>query len=123
MKPKKLLQIISILILSILLINCKKTIESESNWGDADFTTFVAIGNSLTAGVADGALYEDSQKNSFPNLIAKMAEVDNDFQQPIMGGNGFSFNEADGRLTLNIFVNPPSIDFLPAGTENNRNLN
>ncbi|MFC1760074.1 SGNH/GDSL hydrolase family protein [Candidatus Neomarinimicrobiota bacterium] len=123
MKPKKLLQIISILFLSILLINCKKTTESESNWGDADFTTFVAIGNSLTAGVADGALYEDSQKNSFPNLIAKMSEVDNDFEQPIMGGNGFSFNEAEGRLTLNIFTDPPSIDFLPAGTENNSNLN
>ena len=123
MKRKRLLQIIAIIILSILLMNCKKTTESENNWGDADFTSFVAIGNSLTAGVADGALYEDSQKNSFPNLIAKMAEVDHDFEQPIMGGNGFSFNEADGRLTLNIFVDPPSIDFLPAGAENNRNLN
>ena len=123
MKRKRLPQIIAIIIFSILLINCKKTTESENSWGDADFTSFVAMGNSLTAGVADGALYEDSQKNSFPNLIAKMAEVDNDFEQPIMGGNGFSFNEADGRLTLNIFVNPPSIDFLPAGIENNRNLN
>ena len=123
MKPKRLPQIITILILSILLINCKKTTESESNWGDADFTTFVAIGNSLTAGVADGALYEDSQKNSFPNLIAKMAEVDNNFEQPIMGGNGFSFNETEGRLSLNILAIPPSISFLTAGTENNRNLN
>ena len=122
MNPKRLLQIISILILSIILINCKKTTESENNWGDADFTSFVSIGNSLTAGVADGALYEDSQKNSFPMLIAKMAEVDNNFEQPIMGGNGFSFNEAEGRLSLNIFTSPPSIDFLDAGTENNRNL-
>ena len=123
MKPQRLLQSIAIIILLVLLANCKKTTEPGNNWGNADFTSFVAIGNSLTAGVADGALYEDSQKNSFPKLIAKMAEVDNDFEQPIMGGNGFSFNEADGRLTLNIFVNPPSIDFLPAGTENNQNLN
>ena len=123
MKPKKLLQIITIFVLSLFLINCKKTTESESKWGDADFNSFVAIGNSLTAGVADGALYEDSQKNSFPNLIAKMAEVDGTFEQPIMGGNGFSFNETEGRLSLNIFTNPPSIDFLAAGTENNRNLN
>ncbi len=121
MKPNKLRPSITILILSILLINCKKTTESENNWGDADFTSFVAIGNSLTAGVADGALYEDSQKNSFPNLIAKMAEVDNDFEQPIMGGNGFSFNEAEGRISLNPLTY--SLDFLPAGTENNRNLN
>lgn len=123
MKRKKHLPLLIFTIFSLLIFNCKKTTESESNWGDADFTSFVAIGNSLTAGVADGALYEDSQKNSFPNLIAKMAEVDNDFEQPIMGGNGFSFNETEGRLSLNIFTIPPSIDFLTAGTENNRNLN
>ncbi len=123
MKRKNHLPILIFTIFSLLIFNCKKTTESESNWGDADFTTFVAIGNSLTAGVADGALYEDSQKNSFPNLIAKMAEVDNKFEQPIMGGNGFSFNEEEGRLSLNIFTDPPSIDFLEAGTENNRNLN
>jgi lysophospholipase L1-like esterase len=122
MKPKRLLQIISILILSTILINCKKTTESEGNWGDADFTTFVAIGNSLTAGVADGALYETAQKNSFPSLVAKMAEVDDDFEQPIMGGNGFSFNETEGKLAINIFAIPPSIDFQPSGTENNRDL-
>ncbi len=122
MNRKRLPQIIATIVLSILLINCKKTTESESNWGEADFTSFVAIGNSLTAGVADGALYKDSQKNSFPNLIAQMAGLD-DFEQPLMGGNGFSFNETEGRLSLNIFVTPPSIDFLDAGTEDNRNLN
>lgn len=123
MKRKNHLPILIFTIFSLLIFNCKKTTESENNWGDADFTSFVAIGNSLTAGVADGALYEASQINSFPNLIAKMAEVDNDFEQPIMGGNGFSFNETEGRLSLNIFTIPPSIDFLTAGTENNRNLN
>ena len=123
MKRKKFLPILIFSIFSLLIFDCKKTTESENNWGDADFTSFVAIGNSLTAGVADGALYEDSQKNSFPNLIAKMAEVDDDFEQPLMGGNGFSFNEADGRLSLNILAIPPSISFLTAGTENNRNLN
>jgi len=123
MELKKFIQIIIILSLIIFVTNCKKTTESENNWGNADFTSFVSLGNSLTAGVADGALYEDSQKNSFPNLIAKMAEVDDDFEQPLMGGNGFSFNEADGRLSLNIFTSPPSIDFLEAGNEKNRNLN
>ncbi len=123
MKLKQLLQYFVIISLALILINCKKTTESEVDYGNADFSSFVAIGNSLTAGVADGALYKDSQKNSFPMLIAKMAGVDNSFEQPIMGGNGFSYNETDGRLTLNIFSFPPSIDFLAAGTENNRNLN
>ena len=120
MKPKRLLQSSSILIIIILLLNCKKTTESESNWGDADFTSFVSIGNSLTAGVADGALYEDSQKNSFPMLIARMAEVDDDFEQPIMGGNGFSFDETDGKLQLQADF---SISFLEPGNELNWNLN
>lgn len=120
---KRLSKIIIILSLLWLITNCKKTTESDVNLGNADFTSFVSLGNSLTAGVADGALYEDSQKNSFPNLIAKMAEIDDDFEQPLMSGNGFSFNEADGRLSLNIFTSPPSIDFLEAGNEKNRNLN
>jgi len=120
---KRLSEIIIILSLLLLITNCKKTTESDVDLGNADFTSFVSLGNSLTAGVADGALYEDSQKNSFPNLIAKMAEVDADFEQPLMSGNGFSFNEADGRLSLNIFTTPPSIDFLEAGNEKNRNLN
>lgn len=120
MKRKKYLPILFVTILSLLIFNCKKTTEPESNWGNADFTSFVAIGNSLTAGVADGALYEDSQKNSFPNLIAKMAEVDDDFEQPIMGGNGFSFNEADGKLLLTVSF---SLIFLEPGEEKNRNLN
>ncbi|MEE8479322.1 MAG: SGNH/GDSL hydrolase family protein [Candidatus Neomarinimicrobiota bacterium] len=123
MKRKNESPILIFIIFSLLIFNCKKTTESESNLGNADFTSFVAIGNSLTAGVGDGALYETSQKNSFPNLIAKMAEVDDDFEQPIMGGNGFSFNETEGRLQPNIFSATPSIDFLEAGTENNRNLN
>lgn len=120
MKHFKYLQIIIFIISAILIFNCKKTTESEVDFGNADFTSFVAIGNSLTAGVADGALYEDSQKNSFPNLIAKMAEVDNDFEQPIMGGNGFSFNEADGKLQLTASF---SLIFLEPGEEKNRNLN
>ena len=120
MKLNRLLQYFALITLAIILTNCKKTTESEVDWGNADFTSFVAIGNSLTAGVADGALYEDSQKNSFPMLIAKMAGVDDDFEQPIMGGNGFSFNEADGKLQLQADF---SIRFLEPGNEKNSSLN
>mgnify|MGYP002795195274 CR=1 FL=1 len=35
--------------------------------GEADFTNYVALGNSLTAGYADGALYITGQENSYPN--------------------------------------------------------
>jgi len=95
MNQHKFIKILVVSFSMIILFNCDKMTEPESNWGNADFSSFVAIGNSLTAGVADGALYEDYQKNSFPNLIATMAEIEDDFEQPIMGGNGFSFKETD----------------------------
>lgn len=38
--------------------------------GSADFTRYVAVGNSLTAGYADGGLYRDSQLNSYPGMLA-----------------------------------------------------
>lgn len=38
--------------------------------GSLDVSTFVSVGNSLTAGYADGALYLSGQQNSFPNIMA-----------------------------------------------------
>ena len=121
MKQKSIYFSIIIIVL-ILFSGCKKSTESDTDWGTADFSAFVAIGNSLTAGVADGALFEDAQKNSFPKLIADAADISG-FEQPIMGGNGFSFNEEEGRISLNIFVDPPTIGFFEAGNEKNRGLN
>ncbi|MFC1784746.1 SGNH/GDSL hydrolase family protein [Candidatus Neomarinimicrobiota bacterium] len=106
------------IVLSIVLFSCKKTTESNVEWGNADFSSFVSIGNSLTAGMSDAALYEDAQKTSFPNLIAKAVEIDN-FQQPLIGGNGYSLDEKKGRLSFT----GTTIDYLSPGTEKNRNLN
>lgn len=39
--------------------------------GSADFTTFVAVGNSLTAGFMDGTVFRSGQQNSFPNIMAE----------------------------------------------------
>ncbi|WP_322549691.1 G-D-S-L family lipolytic protein [Flavobacterium psychraquaticum] len=52
--------------------------------GEADFTSYVAIGNSLTAGYMDGTVSKGGQVNSFPNLLAqKFALVGGgEFTQP-----------------------------------------
>ena len=34
--------------------------------GDADFSKYVSLGNSLTSGYRDGALYIDGQNESYP---------------------------------------------------------
>ncbi|MEP1142006.1 MAG: hypothetical protein ABJH44_17430, partial [Balneola sp.] len=38
--------------------------------GSADFSNYVAIGNSLTAGYMDGALYSNGQANSVAAILA-----------------------------------------------------
>ncbi|WP_224483946.1 G-D-S-L family lipolytic protein [Robertkochia aurantiaca] len=57
--------------------------------GEADLTTYVALGNSLTAGFADGALYRDAQINSYPNIIAQQFSLAGGgaFTQPLVNDN------------------------------------
>ncbi len=54
--------------------------------GSADFSKYIAIGNSLTAGYMDGALYDDGQINCFPNILATQFRINGvgggDFNQP-----------------------------------------
>lgn len=57
--------------------------------GEADFSTYVALGNSLTSGYRDGALYLDGQTESYPNMIAQQMQKagGGEFKQPLMTGN------------------------------------
>jgi hypothetical protein len=50
---------------------CKPHIkEAAPNSGEADFSRYIAVGNSLTSGYADGGLYLEGQQNSYPLMIA-----------------------------------------------------
>lgn len=63
----------------------KDEIDSETYYaGEADFTSYVAVGNSLTAGYMDGTLYRSGQKNSFPNILAQQFKIvgGGEFTQP-----------------------------------------
>ncbi len=57
--------------------------------GTADFTTFVAIGNSLTAGVSDGTLFRTGQDVSFPNVLSQQFALagGGTFTQPLIDDN------------------------------------
>ena len=78
--------------------------------GEADFSNYVALGNSLTAGYADGTLYLNGQQNSYPNILAQQfAKVQETgvFTQPLVADNsgGLLFNGSqlpgyDTRLVL-----------------------
>lgn len=57
--------------------------------GSADFSNYIAIGASFTAGISDGALFKASQENSFPNIMSKKFAMlgGGAFGQPLMDDN------------------------------------
>ncbi len=63
--------------------------DKASSSGSADFSNFVAIGDSLTAGYADAALYLSGQENSFPAVLAaQFAKAGGgSFTQPLVSDN------------------------------------
>ncbi|QDW23751.1 G-D-S-L family lipolytic protein [Pedobacter sp. KBS0701] len=85
---------------------CKPEIETPAGTsaGQANFSKYIAVGNSLTSGYADGGLYLEGQKVAYPNLIAvKMSSV---------GGGAFTspfFTEehsnGSGYISLTALVN------------------
>ena len=54
------------------LVSCKPDLKAPvASKGNLDVTKYVAIGNSITSGFADAALYYDGQKVSYANLLAE----------------------------------------------------
>lgn len=103
----------SLAIVSFLSItSCKTDFETDINDivvsnGEADFSNYVALGNSLTSGFRDGALYADGQLESYPAIIAEQMKVagGGNFNQPLMPNNVGGFTNIpgfNGKLTLQI---------------------
>ncbi len=57
--------------------------------GSVDLSNFVTIGDSITAGYGDSALYKQGQENSYPNILAgQFAKTGGgSFTQPLMNDN------------------------------------
>ncbi|WP_129716065.1 SGNH/GDSL hydrolase family protein [Pedobacter sp. SYP-B3415] len=85
----------SLLALAVLAAaSCKPELSSVNpEKGNADFSRYIAVGNSLTAGFADAGLYLDGQKNSYPEMIAAQLKTvgGGDFYTPF-----FNANQANG---------------------------
>jgi len=89
---------LSLFVLLALITSCKdynsldiKPVDS----GSADFSSYVAVGNSLTAGYQNGALYKSAQQYSFPKLIARQIGISDQFSQPLISDPGIG-----GRIEL-----------------------
>lgn len=91
---------IKYILLSAILIGFTSCNEDDSNdmieeplpeltTGSADFSKYVSLGASFTAGYTDGALFKASQQSSFPNILAQQFAVGGGgaFTQPLMNDN------------------------------------
>jgi len=79
---------------TFILGSCDPEIEERPiNSGNLDFSKYIAVGNSLTAGYMDGGVYREGQLNSYPNILAgQFRQVGGgDFVQPL-----FSEEQANG---------------------------
>ena len=75
--------------------------------GEADFTNYVALGNSLTAGYADNALYITGQEQSYPNILAQQfakVQQTEEFRIPYMNDNAGGLLAGDQQITQNRLV-------------------
>ena len=77
--------------------------------GDADFSKYIALGNSLTSGYRDNALYHSGQENSYPNMLAGLMKAagGGEFKIPYMPNDTGGFTDTDipgypGKLVLQI---------------------
>ena len=70
-----------------------ETVETETpialTAGDLDFSNYVAVGPSFTAGYTDGAVFKAGQENSYPNILSKeFAKAGGGaFTQPLVSDN------------------------------------
>jgi lysophospholipase L1-like esterase len=79
---------------------------------DPEMSKYVAIGDSLTAGVQSDGIVRDFQQNSFPALIAKQMGINN-FEQPIVNSPGIGFEPGKTPLMYmngEIFRNDLDVD-------------
>ena len=109
---------IGLLLLSLRIASCDVNNELDVipevvvdqvalNTNGLDFSKFISIGASFTAGYTDGAMFKAAQENSFPNILA--SKFVTDFNQPLMNDNigGLIFNGTA--------VQPPRFYFNGAG--------
>lgn len=80
-------KILTIGLAACTLAACKPNLNTQKpTAGTADFSRYVSVGNSLTAGYANGSLYKSGQENSYPKRLSEQFALvgGGDFKQPLM---------------------------------------
>ena len=74
---------------TVLLALALAAATAAASFAQVDFTRYVAIGDSLTAGFTSGGLVQTAQVNSYPAILHRQATgSDAGFQQPLISAPG-----------------------------------
>ncbi len=106
---------LALLGLGLGLAGCQANIDGPATptAGTANFSRYIAVGNSLTAGYEDGGLYLDGQQNSYPSILAGQFAMagGGTFNQPLFtaaqsNGSGYlrlaGFTATGSPITANV---------------------
>ena len=109
---------LALLGLGLGLAGCQTNIDGPATptAGTANFSRYLAVGNSLTAGYGDGGLYLEGQQNSYPSILAgQFAQAGGgEFTQPLFttaqaNGSGYlrlaGFTPTGSPITANVTTN------------------
>jgi phospholipase/lecithinase/hemolysin len=126
------------LMAGVLLTSCDPDVDTPaSSAGQADFTSYLAVGNSLSAGYADGGLTRAGQMNSVPAILAQQFEAvgGGEFKQPLFteaqrNGSGYmrllgftpQGSPITGTVTTDLAVRSQNPTLYTKYTENVNNL-
>ena len=69
--------------------------------GEADFSNYVSVGNSLTTGFSDGTVFLAAQQNSFPKILSEKFSLvgGGSFTQPLVNDNFGGLALAGNRIS------------------------
>ena len=119
-------------LLGLALGGCQPDLENspKPSAGQADFSRFIAVGNSLTAGFGDSGLYLEGQQQSYPAIMAQQFALvgGGAFAQPLFAAansNGSGYLKVAGFIGANPVIISEDGSFTPPsavvpGTPTNR---
>ncbi len=100
-----MLRLLYITIVALGLISCQKEAEVPApKSGEVDFSVFVALGDSYTAGYTNGALSREGQESAFATLIAaNLGELSNNgFTVPFLPEGTSVGSSLEGEMELQV---------------------
>ena len=91
------------IIIATAVVSCKPKFDvPDPDKGNVDVSNYVALGNSMTAGYANGALSFDAQQNSYANILAEQFKLigGGEFKIPYVSQSSIGIGNNNGAPSI-----------------------